>query len=81
MCELVRESFISGGTSLADVPAHSRTSEASPGTLPRPSARIKSGLVYNAGHWHDSLSVNPPPTTCATQPAPAPNQAARRAIA
>ncbi|AYL14060.1 hypothetical protein D9N00_05385 [Pseudomonas syringae pv. actinidiae] len=40
--ELVRESFISGDTSPADVTALSRTSP-----LLRLSARIKSGLVYN----------------------------------
>ncbi|EPN32762.1 hypothetical protein A245_43960, partial [Pseudomonas syringae pv. actinidiae ICMP 19096] len=40
--ELVRESFISGDTSPADVTALSRTSP-----LLRPSARIKSGLLYN----------------------------------
>ncbi len=40
--ELVRESFISGDTSPADVTALSRTSP-----LLRPSARIQSRLVYN----------------------------------
>ncbi|MEQ4502728.1 MAG: hypothetical protein ABN486_08840, partial [Pseudomonas sp.] len=43
--ELVREYGVSGYAFLAIIPALSRTS-----SLPRPSARIKSGFVYNDEH-------------------------------
>ncbi|PPS30016.1 hypothetical protein BVY12_22495, partial [Pseudomonas amygdali pv. morsprunorum] len=43
--ELVREYGVSGYTFLAIIPALSRTS-----SLPQPSARIKSGFVYNDEH-------------------------------